>query len=944
MPRPLRRRPVAAVAVAALALSTGLSLAPVSPAMPATPATVRLTSALGLTSGASVTAFGDRATVDLDADTGTPRFVARLDGFLTTASTKAADTIAWDYLRAHLVGFGLSTSDLSSFSLRRTYVDVSGTTHLDWTQSFDGVEVFGHGLQAAVTNDGRLLTIGGSPIPSRLVTAASGDTIDSPERAIRVARRAQGERAEPGPRDTAEQVLFVAERTTYLSWQTVTMSAQSPALIVLDADTAAVLFQRSLVHDESAAPKRRVAGAKGIAFRYYPGAARGGRQLAVNFTARGWLPATATTLDGNNTHTFSDVNDDDLAQPTEEVGPVIGADWSHPLAAFRLPWAPSFCDRPSPCTWNPNKPYSWRKNRKQNATQAFYYVNTFHDHLLADPIGFTEAAGNFQLANGSGQGLGNDPVFAHSSDGADAGQGLPDGQHVDTSSMATPPDGQAPTLELHLQHQPGTSYPAGDPYSPTNNGDAADTVYHEYAHGLSNRLVVDAAGNSTLDEVQGGAMGEGWSDFYAMDYLVGARFARDLPDVADVSLFPLSGPGADLERTEALDCAKRAVSPHCEGGRSGHTGGYTYADYGDVVGRPEVHADGEIWGQTLWDLRTAVGPVVTRSLVTRAMELAPNEPSFLDMRNAILLADTAVFDGEQRAAIWKVFATRGMGFFAGSLGSDDAAPANDGKVPPTGAKTAMVTGTVRDADSGLPVAGVPVTLAFQGGPGLVNPSAVSGSDGTWSIGPVPVGTYRKLAVTGDGYEPTVRRISVTSTGAVADVVVRRNWAASSGGALVSSYTGPDYSPECGPAGAIDGSLTKGWGSSTGDDVATPTNVFVPKELVVDLGTPIDVTGFGVDPAAACGDGGSASVAGFRIETSPDNATWIETATGTFVDDDRGHLNPVAPALVTTGVQYVKFVMLSNQTPSFATTCPNGAYSGCQFTDLTELTVYGVPTP
>jgi len=31
-----------------------------------------------------------------------------------------------------------------------------------------------------------------------------------------------------------------------------------------------------------------------------------------------------------------------------------------------------------------------------------------HDHLLAAPIGFTEAAGNFQVANGSGQGLGGD--------------------------------------------------------------------------------------------------------------------------------------------------------------------------------------------------------------------------------------------------------------------------------------------------------------------------------------------------------------------------------------------------------------------------------------------------------------------------------------------------------------------------------------------------------
>ena len=45
----------------------------------------------------------------------------------------------------------------------------------------------------------------------------------------------------------------------------------------------------------------------------------------------------------------------------------------------------------------------------------------------------------------------------------------------------------------------------------------------------------------------------------------------------------------------------------CTGGATGHGGGYTYADYGNVVGGPEVHADGEIWAQTLWDLRDRLG-------------------------------------------------------------------------------------------------------------------------------------------------------------------------------------------------------------------------------------------------------------------------------------------------------------------------------------------------
>ena len=75
--------------------------------------------------------------------------------------------------------------------------------------------------------------------------------------------------------------------------------------------------------------------------------------------------------------------------------------------------------------------------------------------------------------------------------------------------MATPPDGQAPTMQMYLFHQPGTTYPAEDPFIASNGGDEADIVYHEYTHGLSNRLVVDANGNSTLGNMPGRLDGRG---------------------------------------------------------------------------------------------------------------------------------------------------------------------------------------------------------------------------------------------------------------------------------------------------------------------------------------------------------------------------------------------------------------------------------------------------
>src|SRR5690242_20785206 len=44
------------------------------------------------------------------------------------------------------------------------------------------------------------------------------------------------------------------------------------------------------------------------------------------------------------------------------------------------------------CTWNPGVARSWAVVRRQDGVQAFYFVNNWHDHLLARPIGFTRAA------------------------------------------------------------------------------------------------------------------------------------------------------------------------------------------------------------------------------------------------------------------------------------------------------------------------------------------------------------------------------------------------------------------------------------------------------------------------------------------------------------------------------------------------------------------------
>ncbi len=281
-------------------------------------------------------------------------------------------------------------------------------------------------------------------------------------------------------------------------------------------------------------------------------------------------------------------------------------------------------------------------NENQNAVQAFYLANLFHDHLKAAPINFTDRP--FE---------GVDKLQLNTDDGVDKSLS----QHENNANMLTWADGRSPLMQMYLWTTP---------HRAMNGGDDASILFHEYTHGLTNRLVVDADGAGALNSAQAGAMGEGWSDWYAKDFLVKQWPAIDTATPGDVSM----GDYTDTAtrpfqiRTQGLDCPVGAVSALCP------HGGYTYGDFGHVDSGPEVHADGEIWAETLWDLRNAIGWSDAERIITDALRLSPPEPSFLDERNAILQADLVDGTGHHDA-IWQVFATRGMGFYATSEDGGD---------------------------------------------------------------------------------------------------------------------------------------------------------------------------------------------------------------------------------------------------------------------------------
>lgn len=511
---------------------------------------------------------------------------------------------------------------------------------------------------------------------------------------------------------------------------------------------------------------------------------------------------------------------------------------------------------------------------------------------------------------------------------------------------------------------------AGDPDAPfftfrnINGGDDAATVWHEYTHGLSGRLVTHDDGTGALSTAHAGAMGEAWSDWYALDLLHRPRapgpLELDDPNTAgQVDIGMYSDAVFTATRFEPIDCPVNSTAPRCPGGIFTGHGGYTFGDFGKVAGAPEVHSDGEIWMQTLWDLRTRLiditgdetdGSDLAEALVTEAMRLSPPEPSFLDMRNSILAAEVALVDDpDLHALIWEVFAGRGMGFYASAIDSSDVTPTEDFNVPPDpAAGTGTTAGTVTSADTGLPLSGA--TVGFGGlttttkDPLLPFPeklSATSAANGAYSL-TAPAGRYGDLVfAAGGGYDTVTVPDWVVSAGTTKaqSAALRRDWSASKGAAQVikddSKYdnTGADFG--CGLDQLIDQSRGAG-NSAFNPNSSDPDNPHLgPPTALIHLPQPVDIAAFGLDPSNTCGDDPSAATKDYKIETSTDGVHFAIAKQGSFTPDDLARLNVVAPTANASSVRWVRLTALSPQDDS------PGA-SGADFIDFSELEVFGGP--
>lgn len=279
-----------------------------------------------------------------------------------------------------------------------------------------------------------------------------------------------------------------------------------------------------------------------------------------------------------------------------------------------------------------------------SVTNLFYWVNFTHDYLYK--LGFDEAAGNFQLDNFGRGGMGGDRIIAEAQDGSG----------FNNATFGTSEDGFSGRMQIFLWK---TTTPKLDASYD------AEVIIHEYVHGLTTRLVGGPQNVVSLFGTQGAGMGEGWSDWYAMSIL-------SKPSDNPRASYPFASYVVQ-KFTQGIRrlpySTNKSINP------------ITYADIDPTQSRFDtnvtaVHSVGEVWCQALWEVRAnfidtygfEVGKNMIEQLVTDALKLTPINPSMIDGRDAILLADQINNDGANQCLIWQGFAARGLGFSSSSLG------------------------------------------------------------------------------------------------------------------------------------------------------------------------------------------------------------------------------------------------------------------------------------
>ncbi len=644
------------------------------------------------------------AQVHFDAIVGSPRWVTSPSGFLTGPggtgaaispatlsqfATGDSNRIVRAFLQQHRELFGHGPEALDTATIKREVVNAGNglrTTVLE--QQLDGISVFEALLIAHVTARGELVSLSSHFVPSP-APAADANTSNRPLlesappisslQALLNAAQNIGENISPRdttalpPENSPERRqsfcanalkgnavvrlvwLPMSRDSLRLCWEVLLMSRARSEMyrVLIDAQTGTPLVRQCLTENLSNAsyrvftsfnptpflsPSNSLPTVMGYSSPQTNQPAEVARVLVVtnafdtNASPLGWINDSNNTTAGNNVLAQADRDGTDPPNPVRPTG--------SPFRVFDFPLDLT----QDPVTYT-----------NASVVNLFYWCNWMHDRLYE--LGFTEAAGNFQSTNFGRGGVQGDPVSADAQDG--------DG--INNAHFTTLPDGMPGLMQIYLFNGP----------TPIRDADFDNEIIkHEYTHGMSNRRVGGGVGISALQSL---GLGEGWSDFFSLAL---STQATDDPNACypespyaayflngqaqnyyfgirrypySTSLTNCPGTFADIDPTQASSHSGVPLNPAITNASAS-----------------EIHNQGEIWCDALWDARAnlissygfATGNQLILQLVANGMDLTPANPDFVEARDAIIQADLVNSGGQNYQALWRAFAKRGLGWYA----------------------------------------------------------------------------------------------------------------------------------------------------------------------------------------------------------------------------------------------------------------------------------------
>ncbi|WP_318435035.1 M36 family metallopeptidase [Photobacterium leiognathi] len=617
--------------------------------------------------------------IDFEKNTGVARVIYNQTGYLTDADpSKTTEQVVMDYLNENKDLLNLSSTDIANVEQQVYETAATGATRFYLQQKLHGRDVFNALLQVNVNRDGRILSVNNtfSPNADLVVVNKDSPTVSIGQAIINAAERV-GIKVRHQPMIESEN-LADDEQSTVVNAATASREKIEAKLVYVPVKNDELRLAWSFVlftHDQRHVYQMLVDANSGALLAYfdqvdedsyevfpYPvespnhAAPINTRQVENNPAASpgspwGWhdlnatLGAEHTIMRGNNVHAYND--SDNSGSPTGlEPDCMAGITCVFPLD-FTLPPA---------------------SNSEAATANLFHWNNIIHD--ITYLYGFDQTSGNFQVNQYGAPGLGGDDVRAEAQDGGG----------MNNANFWTPADGTRPRMQMYLW-----SYT-----TPQRDGDFDNAIIvHEYAHGISNRLVGGPANINCLSNYQ--RPSEGISDLYALMMTQPAGMAGTDPRGVGTYVLgqPITGAGIRPQQYST----DPAINT------------YTYESI--VSGMSVPHGIGSVWTQAVWEVYWALvtehgfdvdlynytaGKGNQRAMlyVTEGLKNTICSPSFIDARDGIIQAAIDNYSGEDVCLIWETFADFGLGIDAISPSNNSLNVTNGFGIPNSCDETADV--------------------------------------------------------------------------------------------------------------------------------------------------------------------------------------------------------------------------------------------------------------